>query len=328
MMMKKIFVTGANGLLGTNLVLQLLEQGYEVKALVRRKENFVYPQLDGVELVEGDLSDVHRLKTQMKHCDVAVHIAALARHHLLRIEDYMPANVQGTRNVIDACLHSGTGRMVYVGTANTFGFGDLQDLGNEQKPMRPPVSRSLYARSKKMAQDLVDAAARDLHVTTISPTFMIGPHDTKPSSGRMVLAVAGKRMAFYPPGGKNFVHAGDVARAIIRSFDLRPSGEKFIVANENMTYKEFFRLVAEEYGRKTLLIPLPRPILSVVGWGGDLVRKAGVPTQVSSVNLKILGIYNYYDNRKAREMLGLAFTPVRQAVREAIDYFRKTGKLA
>ncbi len=326
--MRKIFVTGANGLLGTNLVLQLLAEGYEVKALVRRKENFVYPELDGVELVEGDLSDAGRLRTLMQGCDAAVHIAALARHHLLRLEDYLPANVHGTKNIIDACLQSGTERLVYVGTANTFGFGDLESPGHEARPMRPPVSRSLYARSKKMAQDLVDAVADRLHVTTISPTFMIGPHDTKPSSGRMVLAVAGKRLAFYPPGGKNFVHVGDVARAIIRSFALQPSGEKFIIAHENLTYKAFFRMVAEEYGTKTLLLPLPRPALHIVGLGGDLVRKAGIPTQVSSVNLKILGIYNYYDNRKAREMLGLHFTPIRQAVREAIDYFRKTGKLA
>mgnify|MGYP000689706787 CR=1 FL=1 len=132
-------------------------------------------------------------------------------------------------------------KLIYIGTANTYGYGSLDALGDETKPMRYPHTQSLYAQSKAEAQKCIDDASSKINIATLSPTFMIGANDTKPSSGKLILAVLNKKIAFYPSGGKNVVAVNDVVHGIIKAFRLKESGRKLILANENLTYKTLFK---------------------------------------------------------------------------------------
>lgn len=321
--MDKVFVTGANGLLGTNLVLMLLEQDFAVVALVRRRNSFIKPDLENLTLLEGDLVDSEKLNNSIKACKYVVHIAANTSQRLLKLDDYFPTNVKGTENIINACIQNRIKKVIYIGTANTYGYGGLSEPGNENRPMKSPFTKSLYALSKKQAQDIVDKAATKLNITTISPTFMLGSYDTKPSSGRIILMALNKRVVFYPSGGKNFVHVTDVAQSIIKAFELKQSGQKFILANENLSYKEFYKKVVSLNNQKTTLIPIPDFLLHFIGLIGDFCRFLKIKTDVSSVNTKVLTKNNYYTNKKAKRELNIKFTPIEKAIVHSLKYFNQ-----
>lgn len=321
--MECVFVTGANGLLGTNLIMMLVEQGFAVKALVRRRTSFIKPTLNHLTLVEGDLSDVSKLSEVMSGCKYVVHIAANTSQALLRLNDYYATNVQGTQNIIDACKKNKVNKLVYVGTANTYGYGNLSQPGDERQPMKSPFTGSLYALSKKQAQDIVDKEAARLNISTISPTFMLGAYDTKPSSGKIILMALNKRFVLCPSGGKNFVHVVDVAKAIIKTLGVKTSGEKYIVGNANLSYRDFYQKVIVQNQQKTTLISVPDCLIRIIGMIGDFMRFFRIKTSVSSVNTKVLTITNYYTNKKACEKLLIHFTPIEKAIDDALGYLKR-----
>lgn len=320
--MKTVFVTGANGLLGTNLVLELLRRNYAVKALVRDKKKFIDYTHPNLQLVTGDIRDKNSLEKGMQDCTLVVHTAADTSQKHLKLQDYDPVNLQGTKNILETGRAMNVQKLVYIGTANTFGYGTFDEPGNEDNPSAAPFTGCLYAQSKMRVQEMVDAAARNgINVVTISPSFMIGPYDYKPGSGRILRMALNRKIVFYPPGGKNFVHAADVARGVVNALEEGQPGEKYLMVNENLTFLEFFKIVARLTGKKPLMIPLIRPVLMVLGHAGNILRSMGIPTSLSLNNMKILCIKNFYTNRKALSRFSMTFLTTEEAVRDAL----KTG---
>jgi dihydroflavonol-4-reductase len=321
--MNKVLVTGANGLLGTNLVINLLEQNYFVRALVREKKKFIHYLHPNLELVVGDVCEISSFESYADGCDYIIHSAATTAQNLLKVREYENVNVTGTVNIIEICKKHKVKRLVYIGTANTFGYGSPDDPGTETKPIKPPFTKSYYALSKYKAQKIIDKSVADIDIVTISPTFMLGDYDTKPSSGKIILMAAGKKVLFYPPGGKNFVHVRDVALAAIKSLTQGKSGEKYLLANQNMSYKQFFKIVASVTGNHPVMIRTPKLILYMAGLVGECIRFLGIKTDLSLTNVKILTINNYYSNQKAKDKLKIRFSPMREAVSDAVNWFRK-----
>ncbi len=323
MKVDKVFVTGINGLLGTNLTFKLIEKGYFVTAIIRKKNNFIKPKLKNLKLVEGDLLDLKKMADAMKGCRYVVHAAAITSQRLLKLSDYYQANVLGTENIIKACFQTKIEKLIYIGTANTYGYGGLHDLGDECKSMMSPFTKSLYAMSKKRAQQIIDNAVTKLNITTVSPTLMLGAYDTKQSSGKIIQMALNKRFVFYPSGGKNFVHVADVVTAIIKAFDIKKSGQKFIIANENLTYKEFYNKMIRINNQKTALLLIPDSLLFILGLIGDFFRLLKFKTDVSSVNTRILIVKNYYTNEKAKQELHLNFTSIDKAISDWLDFYNR-----
>ncbi|MFA5418946.1 MAG: NAD-dependent epimerase/dehydratase family protein [Bacteroidales bacterium] len=325
--MNRVLVTGANGLLGTNLVIYLLEQDYYVKALVREKKKFIQYHHPHLEVVIGDICNISSVEPHAADCDYIIHSAAITAQDLLNEKEYENVNINGTKNIIEICKKYKIKRLIYIGSANTFGYGSLEDLGDETKTTRSPFTKSHYAISKVRAQEIVDQSCSEVNIVTISPTFMIGAYDAKPSSGKIILMAAGKKILFYPPGGKNFVHVKDVAKASIRALTIGASGEKYLLANANLTFKQFYKIVSSKTNSHPLLIKIPKLILYLFGLIGEIIRLPGIRTEISLTNVRILTINNYYSNQKAKNMLGIQFTPIGDAVLEAVDWFRKEKML-
>ncbi|HEX2920181.1 MAG TPA: NAD-dependent epimerase/dehydratase family protein [Bacteroidales bacterium] len=324
--MNRVFVTGANGLLGTNLVLMLIEQDFEVTALVRHKKTFIKPGLKKLLLVEGDLHSIEKLTDQIKGCQYVVHVAANTSQRLLKLEDYYETNILGTQNIVTSCIENEIKKLIYIGTANTYGYGSLSDPGNENRPMKEPFTKSLYALSKNHTQQIIDRSASQLNITTISPAFMIGGFDSKPSSGRILTMALNKPFIFYPSGGKSFIHVSDVAHAVIKAFELDQSGEKYILAGENISYKVFYKKVISLNKQRSILIPIPDFVLQIFGLIGDIIRRLGIRTEISSFNMKALTVKNYYSNKKAKEALNINFTPIDTAIKDALEYLKNKGE--
>lgn len=317
-----VLVTGANGLLATNTIITLLARGYKVKGLIRDTSKFLLAPHANLELVVGDITDPVSLASAISGCDYIIHCAATTDQRLLRYDDYHQINVQGTENIVQTAMKQRVKKIVYVGTANTFGYGTLAAPGNETLPPKAPFRNAWYAKSKLEGQQRILAAAEKMTVTIVSPTFMIGAYDGKPSSGTIIQMGYGKKVVFHPPGGKNFVNAADAAHGVVDALEKGKNKEAYLLAGENLTYREFFHKLRLQTGQQAVLIRIPPPLLQFAGHVGNLLRFLGIRTALSSVNMNILCVNNYYANTKARAELGTSFQPIETGIDAAITWFK------
>ena len=313
--MKNIFVTGANGLLGTNLINLLLEKDHKVRAYMRNSAGYKGAQSSNLEIIRGNLPD-NMLSRHLNGIDAVVHIAAQTAVNLISYKEYHDINCVASVALCEAAIEAGVKRFVYISSANTRAHGSACENGNENKSYRYPFTDLLYARSKMMAEQCILAYRNRIDVVILNPAFMIGAFDAKPGSGKIITRALGRRWIFYPPGGKNFVHVSDVARAIIASFIYAVPGERYLIANENLTYKEFYTKLGDITGQHQILICMP---------SGDVLRFFGIKTVLSSVNMRILGLCNFYSNLKSIEVLGIEYQPVEEAIAEAVAWFKENS---
>ena len=317
--MTTVFVTGISGLLGTNLAIDLLEQGYRVMGLLRDRSRYKGPGHPNLELIEGRLED--DLSPWLDKAKAVVHVAAETRQDIFDYATYRSVNFEATQRLFDLSVQCSIERFVFVSTANTMGFGSLEEPGYEGKEIRFPFSASFYARSKIEAENYVLGAGADMEAIVVNPTFMLGAYDSKPSSGKIVLMGWKKRLVFHPPGGKNFVHVKDVSAGIIETLRSGRNRERYLLANENLSYRAFFEKLNSVAGQKTRLIRIPKPVLLLICYVGDAVRTFRIRSSLSSTNMRILCVNNYYSNVKSREELGLNYRSTEESITDAIAYF-------
>jgi len=320
----RIFLTGISGLLGTNLSMILLEKGYLVTGLVRKKSAFVGTIHKNLKLVEGDLFS--NIDDHLKACQLFVHAAAITDPRVKHYSEFKKINVDATTHLAKSCIRCGVKQFIFVSTAATIGFGTKLQPGQEGNDTSNILKKLLYVRSKLKAEKALEAFTNKIEIGYAHPTFMIGSYDSKPSSGKLILLGLGKSIFFYPPGGKNFVHVKDVADGIISMIEKRVNNAHFLLANENLTYKEFFTKMNTVAGQKPIMIKAPRLLIFKIGLIGDILRTFGIRTNSSSVNVKILNLKTFYSNRKSIEQLNIQYRPIESALKEAISYFKETGK--
>ena len=325
--MTKILVTGASGLLGANTIQELLNNGYHIKALVRDKNKYVLADHENVELIEGSLADPVIMETVVKDCEFIIHTAAETSQNKIHYSDYYKTNVEFTGALYNTAIKNGVKRIIHVSTSNAYGFGNLKELGDENTPIKSPFTDSLYVQSKIAPQNLALTFSDKLDVIIVNPTFLIGPFDQKPSSGRIILYGYGKKVIFYPPGGKNFVDTRDAAKAIVTSLLKGKNKEAYILASENLTYKQFFEKLNTNSLKKPLLIKIPSFLLMIIGVFGNLLKTLGINNEITLTNMKILCVKNYYSNLKIKNELNIEFNPIDNAITNTIDWFKSTGRL-
>lgn len=325
--LNKVLVTGANGLLASNVINQLLENNYQVRGLLRDKQKYTAQTNARLELVEGDITNPKTIEESLKGCDRVIHVAAITAHDISSYEPYRKVNADAAESLVKLCIEKKVSEFVFVSSANTFGYGSKDNPGNEETPIRPPFSESYYAQSKLEGQQRIMKYANQMNVVSVNPTFMIGPYDGKPSSGQIIMMAYGKKIIFCPPGGKNFVNTVDAAKGVIAAMEKGKSGEAYLLAGENLTYREFFRKLSAINNNTAIYITLPSSILKLAGLFGNFLQKAGVKTPLSLTNMKMLCINNFYSNEKATRELSIHFQSVDKGITEAVDWFREKGMI-
>ncbi|MFO7616109.1 MAG: NAD-dependent epimerase/dehydratase family protein [Bacteroidales bacterium] len=322
----KVLVTGVNGFLAANVVRELNRRGVPVRGLARASADLSALAGADCEVMAGSYTDEEDLDRAIRGCNFVVHAAAFTGPTPTALKHYLQPNVEGTRNVIRACLKEGVRRLVYVSTVNTIGYGTAENPGREDWPLNgPPFSRSGYALSKVLAEGLIreSVEGQGLDAVIVNPSFIIGPYDAKPSSNRMLQIYYEKSFTLLPPGGKNFVYVGDVAVAICNALEKGRAGERYILANRNLTLNAFFDLVEPVVGRKQRRIHVPGTLIRLAGFAGGLANVFGSSYQLDPVTAHILSIRNFYSSEKAVRELGMPQTPIEQAIREAWDWLER-----
>lgn len=320
-----VLLLGANGLLGHNVLNILLQRGHTVRALVRRPGSLHTEAMpsaaERLTVLEGSLLDDTMLEAAATGCNAIVNCAGVTDMSLLRYDDYLPVNRDLCRRLTLVMEQQDIPCLVHTSTANTIGYGRPAAPASEESPMEAPFTQSFYAQSKREGETLLLRYAAEhpgRHVVVVCPGFMVGPYDTKPSSGALLMAGYRKRLMPVPGGGKSFVPVADAAEAVVNALTLGRSGQRYLLTGENLTLKDFYRLQAQVCGYRQHQLTLPDGLLRLAGWLGDALRLCGIRTQLSTRNVRQLMVREYYDNRRSREELAMPSTPLVQAV---ADFF-------
>ncbi len=326
----RVLVTGANGLLGANVVRELVVRGYEVRILARKTSDLTGLQGVEFERFNGDILDASSVDVAVQGCDYVIHSAANTSQWPTTYSYYEPVNVNGTKHVIEAVKNHAVKRFVFVSSANAFGNGTKETPGTELSEFTGFKTGSGYMISKFVAQQFVlsEVERNNLPAIVVNPTFMLGPFDSKPSSGQIILMGMGKKIQVSPSGGKNFIHVRDAAVGTCNALTMGRTGECYLLAHDNLTYREFFNLLNKVTGESPTSLGLPGWLLRGAGAAGTLFEKlSGKPAALSLVNARLLCLENYYSGKKAVESLELPQTPIEDAIRDAIGWFRENGKM-
>jgi dihydroflavonol-4-reductase len=328
--MEKVLITGANGLLGSNIVRQLNTQGYLAKAMVRKGSD--KRSLRGAEfsLFEGEITNKEDVFEAVSNCDYVIHSAARTTQTPSHLEAYTETNIEATKLLIEACKHFNIKRFIFVSTANCFTNGSIENPGTENSEFMPWLKGSGYAFSKYLAQKEVLCQFKEYAFPTIvvNPTFMIGPYDSKPSSGSLLLYAYKNKVVFYPSGGKSFVDVEYAAKAVVNSLTKGKLGEAYLLSGKNMTYKNFFKLVQKQSEKRKILIPIPFVLLSTIGKIASLLEDIfSLSLPLNTVNARMLSLDNYFSNQKAIDELALENTNIEGAVSKAVDWFKQNEYL-
>ena len=330
-MNERVLVTGGDGFLGTNVVRELLSRGYEVRTLIEPGRDPATLRGLPVVSVAGDIRDSTAVSSAGAGCDYIIHTAAFTSLWPSRSRLLHQVNVEGTVSVIRAALALSVKRLVYVGSANSFGFGTKESPGDESRPYSCGKYRLGYMDTKYDAhRGVLDAIERKgLPALILAPTFMFGPHDTKPGSGRMILAIARNEVPGYTSGGRCFLSVKDAAVAIANALERGRVGESYILGNENLSYREIFELIARVVGVRPPRRKIPAFLSRAVGLfgsaAGTLIR---IEPKISLPMARMSTDYHFYCAAKAVRELGLPQTKVEQAVGEAYNWFCENGYMS
>lgn len=328
------FVTGASGLVGSHLVLKLIENGQKVKALIRSEESkckieqlarfYNLPQnllYDNIEWVSGDILNPKTLDTHLDSVNRIYHCAALVSFNKGQRDKLTHTNVIGTREIVNICLRHKIDKLVYISSVAAI-KSDENQICTEVNGWPTDIS-SDYSKSKTDAEHEVwRGIAEGLNAVIINPSIIIGPSDWKSGSMQLFKSVY-RGMKYYTKGQTGFVDVKDVIKACIVLMESKISGERFIINGENMRYKELFEEIA-----LALDVPPPKryapPRLTEIAWRIEAVlafllcRAPKLTKQTSRIAHKKIA----YSSEKIAATCAINIGSVRGAIHESSKYIK------
>jgi len=286
------------------------------------------------ERVAGDVSDRAALVRAMRGCDWCFHLAACYR---LWLRDYAPmyaTNVEGTRNVIEAAGDAGCSRIVHTSTAGCIGLpreaNGVFTPTDESTPVSEAQMSNHYKRSKWRAEIVaLELAAKGFPVTIVNPSAPVGPRDVKPTpTGKVIVDFLNREMPAHVDVGLNWVHVHDVAIGHILAADRGRTGERYILghAGGDWTMKRALDVLAEITGLPAPKFRVPYAVALLAAHVDETISKfTGQPPKAPLAGVRMAKYKMFFNPAKAIRELGLPQTSPKQALADAVEWFRANG---
>ena len=322
----KIFVTGADGFVGSNLVRELQNRNHEVVAFVKEGDDPITIKDLDMDIQYGDLLDADSITNAMKGCDAAIHTAASTGIWPYRSEIQRKINIGGTENVMKAAKNHGVSRYIHIGTANSFGFGSKENPGDETRPYASGIYKMDYMDSKYEAhmRVLEEVEKSDFPALIINPTFMFGPYPARLGSSKMIVSIYQKQVPGYTKGGRNYIAVKDVCVGIANALTMGRIGESYIAGHKNLSYKEAFTLIAKVVGVEPPKLAIPAFASKAYGFVNTLAAKVfNNEPSVSYAMAKMSVDEHYFTPKKAIDELKLPQTSLETAIQEGFDWLKE-----
>ncbi len=325
-----MFLTGAAGHVGANLVRRLLDDGVRVRVLLRQEDN--NEAVDGldVERVYGDIRDLDATRQALAGCHGVFHVAALVSTidgNDAHRRDVFESNVLGTRNVLQAAREMEAGKVVVTGSFSAVGY-DLDDTSAPTRESMPfyPMERTMpYERSKAMVEtECWQAAASGQEVVIATCCAVLGGNDFLPSRvGRTLCDFANRKLHAYVDGGFEFVAARDIVQGHLLCMERGRSGQKYIFSTQYQTISDLLDHFQEVTGvgrpRRQMPLGLMLPFSEVASYALSRLWPS-YPQRFTPGAIRLLQQCRHADTSKAKEELGFQPSTIRGAIEDAYAF--------
>ena len=328
----KVLVTGASGFVGSAVARGLRARGYAVTALVRATSPRANLDGLGLEVAVGDMTDQASVEAAARGARWLFHVAADYRLWARDPEEIVRANREGTGAVMRAALKAGVEKVVYTSSVATLGIPPGQDPmtpADESAPLTEQTAIGAYKRSKVAAERLVEAMIADqgLPAVIVNPSTPIGPRDIKPTpTGRIIVEAAMGKVPAFVDTGLNLAHVDDVAEGHLLALDRGRIGERYILGGQDVTLRRMLAEIAALTGRKAPTINLPRgPLYPLARLFEAAAQITGKEPMLTVDALTMSKRHMFFTSAKAQAELGYTARPHREAIVDALAWFRAQG---
>jgi dihydroflavonol-4-reductase len=325
-----ILVTGATGHIGNVLIRLLKTRGEKVRALVMPGEDLRC--LDGVdvEIVEGDITQPNTLIRAMKGVQNVYHLAGMisimpGENNVLR-----SVNVQGTVNVIQACIRAGIQRLVYTSSIHAIARVPQGVTIDETVPFDPDNSCGEYDRSKAEASlAVLNATQQGLDAVIVCPTGVIGPYDYRRSElGQLILDCVEEKPQLYVDGAYDFVDVRDVANGMILANENGRKGETYILSGERITVDNLLTAIQKTAHLRFIKLRIPMPIARLMAtFTPTYYRLTHTKPRFTSYSLETLESNSVISHAKAQKELGYRPRSLKVTLADTAYWFHENKHL-
>lgn len=331
-----ILVTGGTGLVGSHLLFDLAKKGENIRALKRENSSlqdvrdcFAYYSdsadelFDSIEWMNGDMLDTDSLDKALKDITKVYHCAALVSFKKADKDLMKNINVEGTRNMVDACLDHKIEKFCFVSSVAALGTPEeKEDIVSEKTPWSPEDKRSGYSISKFNSElEVWRAIEEGLDAVIVNPSIILGPGQWHKGSSLLFTTVA-KGMKYFTRGITGYVDVRDVSTAMVQLMDSDIKNERFLLNADNCSYEFIFKSIA-----RALNLPEPSkyasPLLTGIGWRLAYLKKIFLFKEPSFTRATARSSHNrtFYSNQKIKDALGFEFISVEDSIQDAAKHF-------
>ena len=331
-----ILVTGGTGLLGSHLLLNLVQSGKPVRAIKRTSSDtrmvsriFSYytpnpEELAGkIQWVDADLMDFGAVEDALEGITEIYHAAAIVSFYPKDHKAMLKVNIEGTANLVNQAIGHQVGKFCYVSSVATLGRAENNGLSTEETYWVPSRKNSVYSISKYGAEREVWRGMEEgLRAVIVSPSVILGPGFWNDNSGLFRLVWEG--LKYYTNGVNGYVDARDVSQAMVGLMDNNLFGQRFICSSENLTYRDFFSTIAKHLHKPAPSVNVPMALTSIA-WRVEAVRAflTGSKPEVTR-EMAITTTQHYtYSNEKIKRTIDFKFRSVEESIGEICGFFLK-----
>jgi dihydroflavonol-4-reductase len=310
-----ILVTGGSGLVGKELIKQLLAQGKAVTAIYNKTPlpNFNSPLL---KQFHCNLLDVVGLTEIMQDVEQVYHCAAIVTFNPKRKQELFTINIEGTANIVNAALEAGVKKMVHVSSVAALGRAIENEQVDESISWKEETSKSNYSQSKYLGElEVWRGISEGLDAIIVNPVIILGDGDWDAGSSKLFKSVY-EEFPWYTTGVTGFVDVRDVAKAMIALMQSNISSERFIISAANKSYQDVFNLMATAFGKKQPHKKVTPNIANIV-WRLEAIKSFFTgqdPLITKETAANALSNVNFNNSKLLKFLPGFAYTKIEQTI--------------
>ncbi|MCD7962522.1 MAG: SDR family NAD(P)-dependent oxidoreductase [Rikenellaceae bacterium] len=330
---KTVAVTGGTGMLGRELVSQLLTLGVNPVLIVRNPESMkkLYSYLGAepeLKIIKADFMNPHELTEAFQGTDMIFHCAAGVSMND-GTDNLIALNTDITHHVVNSCMDAGVDKLIHVSSVAALG-SEPEKITDENSYPDNISNWAPYAISKFYSENEVWRGHNSgLKTVIVNPSVILGPGNWKEYGTPLMFATIAKGVAVYPPGGSGFVDVRDVASVMIRLSEIPEAvGRRFIVSSENISFRELMIMITNAVGKKPPRMKIGKKTLNFFSKAAEIISGLGHMDNPFSQNIaEIAACRTYYDNSAITRLTGYKFRPVKESIGYMADsYLKDTRK--
>ncbi len=320
---KKVFVTGASGFIGSNLVSRLVDDGYDVTTFGRSGSVAKKLRDLPVKHISGDVTNIESLYKAMEGMDVVFHLAGLVSYKKKDMHRQYGVNVVGTRNVMEAALQCNVGRVIHTSSVAAMGIPDEGKIGTEDITYNLGRRGLNYCDSKYAAeQEVKQFFEKGLSVLILAPGITFGEGDKHPHHHAIFTALAKGALLGVPKGGVTFSDINDVVDAHVAAIEKGRAGERYALVSANLSYRDAAKIFSSIHGVRPPMFEIPSWFMIAMGsLAESALPLVGMQSPVSRQAAWLAQHKIFFSAQKAIDELGFKPTPFEETIKRVAPYY-------